>query len=193
MNHRFDDPERWSKVFDNPERDAWQRPDDVVSHMAIAPGMTVADVGAGTGYFLGRLSEAVGPSGHVLAIDVEESLIEHITKRADENAWQNVEARVVPLDDPSLEPGSVDRILIVNTWHHIADRIEYAAKLAAALRTDGELHVVDFDLTSERGPSRDHKLTPEAVIEELAAAGMTATVIEESLPDQYIVVGKRAP
>ncbi len=189
MHHGFDDPERWSKVFDNPERDAWQMPDAVVAAMQMKPGMTVADIGAGTGYFLSRLAQAVGPSGKVLALDVEPSLVEHMRERAAGAGLSNVEAKVVDPADPGLPPASVDRILIVNTWHHIADRSAYAAKLARALKPGGELHVVDFDVDSPRGPSADHKLAPDAVIEELRAGGFEARTISEPLPDQYVVVG----
>lgn len=190
MHHRFDDPERWSKVFDNPERDAWQKPDEVVSLMKIEPGMTVADIGAGTGYFLGRLAKAVGPEGRVLGLDIEEKLVAHMNARAKEAGWTTVEARVVSPSDPGLPAKSVDRILIVDTWHHISDRPQYAAKLAAALKPGGELHIVDFEPDSERGPSREHKLAKDAVVNELTEGGLTVEIIEETLPDQYIVVGR---
>lgn len=193
VQHRFEDAERWAKVFDNPERDTWQRPDEVVAVMQIEPGMTVADVGAGTGYFLGPLAEAVGPDGRVLGLDIEESLIEHMRERIAKSGWENVEARVVASDDPQLDDASVDRVLIVNTWHHISDRIPYASRLAKGLRPGGRLYIVDFTIESERGPSKDHKLTPESVMEELTAAGLTAELAEETLPDQYIVVGTVAP
>ena len=81
-HHRFDDAAAWSKVFDDPARDAWQKPAAVVSAMTIAPGMTVADVGAGTGYFEPHLSKAVGPSGKVLAIDIETDMVRWTNERA---------------------------------------------------------------------------------------------------------------
>ena len=187
MHHRFDDAERWAKIFDNPERDAWQKPDEVVAAMQISTGMNVADIGAGTGYFLARLSEAVGADGAVWALDVESSLVEHMKKRAMEAGLTNVVAKVVAPDDPGLESGSVDRILIVNTWHHIGSRTAYGAKLAQALRPSGALYIVDFAPDSERGPPAEHKLSVDRVVEELETAGFVAAVVQESLPDQYIV------
>lgn len=190
MNHAFDDPERWSKVFDNPERDVWQKPDEVVAALKLQPGMVVADLGAGTGYLLERLSRAVGPEGKVLALDVEPSLVEHMKVRAREAGLENVEPRVVDPADPGLAVGSVDRIVTVNTWHHIGDRPAYARRLAESLKPGGELHVVDFDLDAERGPDPQHRLSPEAVIAELAAGGFEAAAAAETLPDQYIIVGR---
>jgi rhodanese-related sulfurtransferase/predicted methyltransferase len=191
MTHDFSDAERWSEVFDAPERDAWQMPGHVIEVMGVAEGMVVADIGAGTGYFEAHLAPAVGQTGRVLALDVEQTLVDFMNRRAAEEGWTNVEARLVPFDDPQLAPGSVDRILIVDTWHHIGEREAYAAKLLAGLREGGVLYVVDFTLETDRGPHRDHRLSEEQVIAELAVAGFAAEVVAESLPDQYIVAGRR--
>src|SRR6202030_732069 len=80
--HRFENAEHWSKEFDDPSRDGWQQPDRVVAAMQIQAGMSVADVGAGTGYFEPYLSRAVGDGGRVLALDVEPDMVRHLTERA---------------------------------------------------------------------------------------------------------------
>ena len=82
-------------------------------------------------------------------------------------------------------------MLIVNTWHHISDRHEYAKKVASGLAPDGEVYIVEFTLETERGPPKEHRLAPETVIAELASAGLTASLVAESLPDQYVVVARR--
>lgn len=187
MPHSFEGAEKWAKHFDDPERDAWQKPVEVVKLMDIAPGTTVADVGAGTGYFLGYLSEAVGPKGKVLGLDLEPDMVEYMTQRAKKEGWKNVEAAEVAADDPGLEPGSTDRVLIVDTWHHIGDRKAYAAKLAAGLSAEGAIYVVDFTKDSPEGPPAAHRLSAEVVIAELESAGLEAEVLEESLPNQYVV------
>jgi len=185
--HRFDDPERWAREFDDPARDAWQRPEEVVRVMEIAPGATVADLGAGTGYFEKHLSKAVGPTGRVLALDIEETMVRYMRDRAAREGLTNVEARAVAVDDPGLAPGTVDRILIVDTWHHIPDRPTYGRKLAAALRQGGAVFVVDFPVDGARGPPPHARIAPAEVVRELEAAGMQAEVLTESLPDQYVV------
>jgi cyclopropane fatty-acyl-phospholipid synthase-like methyltransferase len=188
VGHRFDKADEWAKVFDDPARDAWQKPAHVVALMKIDPGSTVVDLGAGTGYFLPHLAPAVGEKGRVIALDVEPDMVRYMKERIARDKLPNVEPRVIPTDDPQLAAASVDRILIVDTWHHISNRAAYAAKLAKALRPNGAVFVVDFTKDSERGPPKQHRLTPEQIIEDLKSAGLTAKSIEEDLPDQYMVM-----
>jgi len=190
MTHDFSDVDKWVAAFDDPERAAWQKPEHVIALMGFEPGMTAADLGAGTGYFLPFLSKAVGPGGKVLGLDIEPNLVEHMNKRASKEGLSNTEAGLVQPDDPGLGAGSVDRVLIVDTWHHLPDRVAYAKKIAAALTASGRLYIVDFTLESERGPSPKHKLTPDAVIAELEAGGLAARVVDEELPEQYVVEGR---
>ena len=189
-HHSFADVERFERIFDDPARDEWQRPADVVAMLELSPGMTVADVGAGTGYFMPHLAEAVGPEGRVLALDTEPNMVEHMRSRAEEAGLGTVEARAVSPGDPGLEPGSVDRILIVDTWHHIAERPAYAARLAEALRPGGFVLVVDFTRDAPEGPPPEMRLSPETVVEELNAA-LDAELLEEELPRQYVVRARR--
>src|SRR5688572_11870156 len=126
LHKDFSDAAAHARHFDDPARDEWQRPDEVIAFMAIAAGSTVVDLGAGTGYFLERLSRAVGPTGTVLALDVEPKMVEFARRRATERGLGNVTAREVGKADPGLPDRSVARILIVNTWHHIDDRATYA-------------------------------------------------------------------
>ena len=191
MDHAFDDPEAWAKRFDDPARDAWQKPAEVVALMALTPGLTVADIGAGTGYFLPHLSSAVGPTGRVLGLDIEPKLVGYMTKRAAEAGLTNVEARQVAPDDPGLPPRSVGRALTVDTWHHIQDRPAYARKVFEALTPGGAFFVVDFTADSPHGPPVEFRITAEAVQATLQAAGFAADVLEETLPNQYVVRGRR--
>jgi SAM-dependent methyltransferase len=188
----FSDADRFAKHFDDPERDAWQRPTEVIAQLHLEPGQVVVDLGAGTGYFLPALSRAVGPEGRVLALDVEPKMIEHLGRRVQEQGLGNVTPRQVAADDPGLDEGSVARVLIVNTWHHLDDRAEYARKLARALAPDGEILIVDFTLDSDLGPPARHRLAPGQVVAELQGGGLRAEVIEpEQLPKQYLVRARR--
>lgn len=183
----FSDAECFARMFDAPDRDGWQMPDDVVRLMAIATGTTVADLGAGTGYFEARLSAAVGAEGHVLALDVEPSMIAYMQERFTREGLTNVEARQVPYGSAELAAASVDRVLIVDTWHHVENRVGYAEGLRAALRPGGTITIVDFTMESPHGPPVEMRLTPDSVIAELESAGLTAAQIEEPLPHQWIV------
>ncbi len=192
MAHDFSGAEEWSARFDSPERGAWQRPAEVVELLGVEPGMTVADLGAGTGYFLSYLSAAAGKGGRVLALDPEPDMIRFMTDRARRESLSNVEPRQIPFDDPELLPASVDRVLIVNTWHHIETRADYARKLLAALKPGGRVYIVDFTRDSPSGPPVGERLTPEQVIADLAAGGLEADTLDETLPRQYMVVGRRS-
>lgn len=187
MQHDFRDVKRWVRVFDNPKRKAWQKPAEVVKLMSLKEGMSVADIGAGTGYFLPYLRAGVGSKGKVWGLDLAAPLVKHMNQRAKKAGWSNVKAVQVSPNDPKLKAKSVDRILIVNTWHHIGRRVEYAKKLKASLKPGGSLFVVDFTMEAKRGPGKKHRLTPTQVSKELTLAGFKVSVAKETLPEQYIV------
>jgi ubiquinone/menaquinone biosynthesis C-methylase UbiE len=196
-HHRFDDAEGWSKVFDDPARDAWQKPDRVIALLRLQPGMRVADVGAGTGYFEPHLSRAVGAAGEVLAVDVEPGMVEHISKRATREGLANVKTQLGAADDPKLAAGAFDRVLVVDTWHHVEDRVGFAKKIARGLRAGGALFVVDFTKESPHGPPAAARIPPEELKGELESAGFGNVKIHASaatgLPHQYVVEGSLAP
>jgi glyoxylase-like metal-dependent hydrolase (beta-lactamase superfamily II)/precorrin-6B methylase 2 len=187
MVHRFDDVAHWASVFDAPERDVWQRPAALVAAMGLSPGNVVADIGAGTGYFMPHLAEAVGPEGTVYAVDVEASLVNHMMRRAQSEGLPQVQPVLGALDDPGLPAGGVDQILLVNTYHHIQDRADYFSRLQDALRPGGTLVVVDFTMDSERGPPPAHRLSAAQVVDELVAVGWRDDGALELLPDQYVL------
>ena len=178
-----------SAHLDAPERDEWQRPELVVAAAGLTLGQVVADVGAGTGYFEVHLSQAVGASGKVLALDVNRSLVEHMRRRFHDAGLNNVEARVLRHDDPGLEPGSVDRVLIVDLWHHLHDRVAYGRKLRTALRPEGRLLVIDRGTGSSHAPPVGMRISVETVIGELDAAGFRTRLLPQALPRQFMVEG----
>lgn len=185
--HRFEKAEEWAPVFDDPARDAWQKPADVVAAMALEDAMVVADVGAGTGYFEPYLSRAVGPRGRVLARDIEPDMVRWLEARAKREGLANVEPALATGDDPKLPPHGVDRVLVVDTWHHIPAREAYARKLRDALRPGGRVFIVDFTMESKKGPPPAHRVPPEQVIRELGAAGLQAERLATPLVEQFVV------
>lgn len=192
MQHAFSNADAWTSVFDEPTRDSWQHPSDVLRALALAPTMSVADVGAGTGYFAVRMAHAV-PRGQVIATDLEPDMVRFVRERAHRENLSNLRATLATRTASGLAAQSVDRILIVHLWHHLADRIDYAHDLAAALRPGGKLFVVDFDLAARRGPPAELRVAPERLIAELAAAGLAAKVSSVVIPDQYIVEAQTRP
>lgn len=191
-HHRFDDAAKWAKVFDDPTREEWQHPARVVEIMGISKGMTVADIGAGTGYFLGHLSHAVGPSGKVIGQDIEPDMVKWMEARAKKEGLPNVEGLLGAADDPKLAASSVDRVLIVDVWHHVDDRPAFAKKLATSLKAGGQIYVVDFTMESPHGPPKEARLAPEAIESDFKAAGLETSVVKDAgLPHQYVVRAKR--
>lgn len=190
--HDFSDVARFEAMFDAPGRAAWQRPVEVVQRLGASAGEVVVDLGTGTGYFLPFLSLAVGPAGRVVALDSEPAMVAHVRQRAAREGLANVDAREVTAADPGLAPASVDRVLIVDTWHHVPERAAYAARLRDALRPGGTVLVVDFTREADHGPPPEMRLPPETVVTELAAAGLDAAIdADETLPDQYVVRATR--
>jgi SAM-dependent methyltransferase len=118
-------------------------------------------------------------------------MVRYMTQRAAREHLPNLRAVLTPPDDPQLAPGTIDRILVVDVWHHLGDRAAYARKLAEALRPGGKIAVVDFKLDATHGPPPQHRLTPESIAADLRAAGLATEISTVDLPEQYIVIGRR--
>lgn len=190
MAHPFDDAERWSRIFDDPERAEWQKPAEVAAALGIGPGMVVADIGAGTGYFLEHLSREAGERGMILAVDTEPDMVAHIGNRMVEAGVSNVVPVLALPADPFLPQGRVDRILMVDTYHHIDDRLGYFGKLRRSMTPGGRLAIIDFfKKPLPVGPPPDHKLERSFVLEEMVEAGWK--LVDEKkglLPYQYFLI-----
>jgi cyclopropane fatty-acyl-phospholipid synthase-like methyltransferase len=188
-SHSFSDAARWATVFDDPGRDEWQKPDEIVAMLEIRPGMAVADLGAGTGYFLSYLSRAAGPHGTVFAVDTESNLVEHMRARIAREGITNVVPVLATPDDAHLAARSVDRILILDTYHHISDRLNYFERLRAALKPDARIAVVDWHKRElPEGPPVDHKLAREQVVDEMRMASYALVGETDRLPYQYMLI-----
>jgi SAM-dependent methyltransferase len=187
MPHRFDDPAHWAQVFDAPDRDTWQRPEAIIAALLDRDDMTVADLGAGTGYFSVRFARHLS-RGRVIASDIEPRLVAHIASRAEGLGLGNLETVLGTPGDPGLSPwrGRLDLVFLCNTTHHIGDRPRYFAALAALLAPGGRIAIVDFDDRATRGPPPGHRIAPAQLDAELAAAGLALDAAPELLPEQYL-------
>jgi SAM-dependent methyltransferase len=184
--HRFSGAERWARVFDDPARDRWQKPDEVIAALGLAPDATVADIGAGTGYFAARLARAL-PKGRVFAVDIEPDMVRYLGDRARRERLPNLQPVRGQPDDPQL-PEAVDCVLIVDTYHHIDDRVAYFARLRGHLKPGGAIAIVDFTLESPLGPPRSARIAADAVRAEMARAGYALVAQHDFLPHQYFLV-----
>jgi len=188
-HHSFADVEHWSTVFDDPSRDAWQKPAELAAALGLHPGMTVADLGAGTGYFSRHLSAAVGPEGTVLAVDTEPNMVARLRERAEAERTVNVVPILASADNPRLPAHATDLVLIVDTFHHIDDRLTYLRGLRRCLRPGGRVAVIDWQKHAlPVGPPPEHKLAREQVVEEMEAAGYALIGEPGLLPYQYFLV-----
>jgi ubiquinone/menaquinone biosynthesis C-methylase UbiE len=186
MNHRFDDPEKYAKSFDDPARDKWQMPDRVIDALKLRPDSSVADIGAGTGYFSVRLAKAV-PRGMVYAVDIEPSMLEHVKKRAATAGLGNITTVLANADGANLSK-PVDVILVVDTYHHIPNRIAYFRGLAKSLTSDGRVAIVDFRKDSPDGPPVEFRFEADQIIKEMQQAGYRLDVKHDFLPRQHFLV-----
>ena len=186
----FADVERFRALFESSERDAWQKPFEVIRALGVQPGGTVADIGAGTGYFARRIARVVGERGTVFAADFEPNMVVELRASAERDGLANLIPVLASADDPRLPDGTADLIFICNTWHHIADRVAYARRLKRDLAPGGRVVIVDFYKRAlPVGPPPPHKLTAAEVQTEFEAAGYRPTKrIDELLPYQYVLV-----
>ncbi len=188
-HRRFDDVEYWTGVFDASERAAWQRPDELVRALALTPGSVVADLGAGTGYFISHLSQSVGADGTVYAVEVEPTMVEHLRTRAEEAGLDNVVPVLASLDNARLPVRHVDLILIVDTFHHLDDREVYFTRLKRSLTASGRIAIVDWKKQElPEGPPPPHKIARNQVVHEMLAADFKLAAEFRFLPYQYFLV-----
>jgi cyclopropane fatty-acyl-phospholipid synthase-like methyltransferase len=189
FHKRFEDAEQWATVFEDPARDAWQKPAAVIDALALVPSAKVADLGAGTGYFAVRVARRV-PQGVVYAVDVEPDMVRYLGERAAREGLRNLQPLLATASDAKL-PEPVDVVLVVDTYHHIGERVGYFSRLAQSLRPGGRLVIIDFTQQSPIGPPAQHRISPERVADELRAAGYAQTAAHDVLPHQYFLVFER--
>jgi predicted methyltransferase len=187
--HSFGNAEKWAHVFDDPKRDEWQKPHEVIRALALKPDAVVADLGAGTGYFAARLANML-PNGTVYAVDLEPDMVKYLGERAKREGLKTLKPVAASAGDPRL-PAKADLILLVDVYHHIENRERYFRQLAAALKPGGRLAVIDFRLESPEGPPRAARIPPEQVKAELAKAGYELSAEHGFLPRQYFLVFSR--
>ena len=187
--HSFSGAEHWARVFDDPERDAWQKPHQVIEALALKPDATVADIGSGTGYFAVRLAHFV-PQGRVYAVDIEPDMVKYLADRARREGLDNLTTVAGAPDDARL-PRKVDLVLLVDTYHHIERREDYFRKLAQSLKPGGRVVIIDFNAQSAMGPPPAARIAAARVVAEMSQAGYRLDGEHRFLPNQFFLVFER--
>jgi len=176
-------------LLEAPDRDLWQRPDQIMDAMGIADASVVADIGAGSGWFTIRMARRVGPQGLVYAEDVQPEMINAITRRVQREGLTNVRAVRGQNSDPRLPARSLDAVLVVDAYHEVEDRVTMLTNLARALKPQGRIGVVDFKLDGTGpGPSPEERVSPDVVVKDAAKAGLRLVRQEAFLPYQYFLI-----
>jgi ubiquinone/menaquinone biosynthesis C-methylase UbiE len=176
-------------LLDAPDRDLWQRPDQIMDALGVADASVVADIGAGSGWFTIRLARRVGPRGIVYAEDVQKEMITAIQRRVNREGFNNVKAVLGSNNDPRLPKSSLDVVLMVDAYHEVEDRVTMLSNLAKALKPQGRLGIVDFRLDGTGpGPAPEERVSPDVVVNDAKKAGLKLIRQEPFLQYQYFLI-----
>jgi ubiquinone/menaquinone biosynthesis C-methylase UbiE len=153
-------------IFEEPGRDQKLHIDRVMDSLGIAPGRSVADIGAGSGWFTVRAARRVTKSGRVFAVDINPQAVQYVTKRAAKEKLTNITAIESKPDNPLLPPASVDAALLLKTYHEVQEPVTLLKNLRPALRPGAKIGVID-----RNGDASSHGVNQQTVISELEQAG----------------------
>jgi ubiquinone/menaquinone biosynthesis C-methylase UbiE len=182
QHHPPQSTSEYAKALDDPERDGWQKPHEVILALKLTGQETVADIGSGTGYFANRLAHH---ARRVFAVDVDAGLLEISLK----SAPQNVTPVLASVNDPRLPEGVSDLIFFCDVLHHIDNRSAYLEKVKRALKPEGRVVVIDFYKKPLKiGPPPEMKIDRADMVKEFERAGFRLIEEHDFLPYQYFVV-----
>jgi len=181
-----EDVDSYIAKMEDPERAGWQKPDQVLKALGLAPGQVVCDIGAGPGYFALRAARL---GAHVFAVDVEPRMLQGLQKRIAKSGFRTV-TPVLGLDDDPLIPERVcDLVLVMNTYHHFPDGPAYLRRLARSLKPGGRIANIDFHPRElPVGPPVAHKISRDDFLRDAQTAGLELAGEHDFLPYQYFLV-----
>jgi ubiquinone/menaquinone biosynthesis C-methylase UbiE len=189
MHRLHRDAKAYIGALEDPKRDAYQKPHEVVHALALQPGEVIADIGAGSGYFTFHLARHVGATGKVYAVDVSPEMILHINRRIRDAKAKNVVSVLAEPDDPLLPEQSVNRFFICNVWHHVANQVKYLSLIKKTLKQGGEVVMIDFHTADiPVGPPPQMKIAREDLISQMERSGFRVKQEHTFLPYQYFLV-----
>lgn len=173
-------------LLEGPDRETWQKPEQIMDALAIADGSVVADIGAGAGWFTIRLARRVGPNGIVYAQDIQRQMLEAISRRVQREGLRNVQTRLGVGSNPNLPARALDAVLVVDVYPEVEDRITFLRNLAAALKPSGRIGIVNYK-PGRGGPGPDVRVDSPHVEADAQTAGLRV-MARETLPYQYLLV-----
>jgi arsenite methyltransferase len=189
MHGLHNDPKSYIGALEDPKRDTYQKPHEVLAALNIKPGEVIADIGAGSGYFTFRLSHFVGAKGKVYAVDVSPDMIKHINRRIREAKTSNIISILADIDDPLLPDRSVNRFFICDVWHHVENQSKYLSLMKKMLKLGGEVVMIDFHKKElPVGPPPQIKIAREDLIKQMETNGFRLKKEHTFLPYQYFLV-----
>ncbi len=181
-------------LLEAPDREVWQRPEQIMDALQIAEGSVVADLGAGSGWFTIRLARRVGPNGKVFAEDVQQPMVSAMNVRIKREGLEKIVQTVLGTpSDPRLPSRALDAVLIVDSYYEMEHPVVLLRNVAASLKPGGRLGIVNF--TKEGfgpGPPMEERVDAERVITDAQAAGLRLQSRPDILPYQYLLVFERA-
>jgi len=178
--------------LDRSEREMEEAPDKALDAIDLRPGMTVADIGAGTGYFSLRIARRIGPSGKVYANDIQPEMLEKLRANAQREKLANIETVLGSEADPKLPAGKIDLVLLVDVYHEFSRPQEMLQHIRAALKPEGRLILLEYRKEDPAVPIRpEHKMSVPEVKAEIEPEGYKLDKVIETLPRQHILVFRK--
>jgi len=169
-------------------RDSWQKPDEVIALLGLGEGDRVADIGAGGGYFTFRFADAVGASGRVYAVDVDDTLIAYLEERVADEGHVNISVVRGEFEDPKLPDGEIDLVFLTNTYHHIEGRPDYFRRVLTDLAPNGRVAIVELDERSWFPRVSGHFSAADQILAEMGEAGYRLDARHDVLDRQSFLI-----
>ncbi|MEY4528471.1 MAG: SAM-dependent methyltransferase [Nitrospirota bacterium] len=191
QHRRPDDIKQYLEHLDSTERDRYQKPSEVIDALKLKPGMAIADLGSGSGYFTRRFIEAVTETGMVYAVDVEPEMLAYAKESVIHmHTAYTAEFILAQPDNPKLPFAAVDLLFVCNTIHHLENRSKYFSDLKSSLKPDARIAIIDFypdERSGDLGFPKHHLVPRDTIVQEMAAAGYQLIREHSFLPKQYFL------
>ena len=175
--------------LERPEREDEEAPSKALDALELKPGMVVADIGAGSGYYSSRMAKRVGASGRVYATDIQQGMIDLLDRRIRSEGLSNVTTVLGGMDDPKLPANSIDLAIMVDVYHELQQPQIFLQRLKPAFKPGGRLVLLEFRKEDPKVPILEvHKMSVAEVKQELEAEGFVLDQVIDVLPWQHIIV-----